>query len=67
MTAKVVDVSNTMTFVDYKLYANKETKEFQLDEELNLGQLFNYDVKEGDTLRVTVQDGRITFKKWYIS
>lgn len=59
--------SPTTMFVDYKLYANKETNEFQLDEELNLGQLFNHDVKEGDTLRVTIQDGRITFKKWYVS
>tara|TARA_B100001564_G_C20584344_1_gene644746 strand:+ start:570 stop:773 length:204 start_codon:yes stop_codon:yes gene_type:complete len=67
MPAKVVDVSKTVTFVDYKMYANKETKEFQLDRELNLGQLFNGDVKEGDTLRVTVEDGRITFRKWYVS
>lgn len=56
-----------MMFVDYKLYANKETKVFQLDEELKLGSIFNGDVKEGDTVRVTVEDGRITFKKWYIS
>lgn len=57
----------TMTFVDYKLYANKDTKVFQLDEELNLGQLFNGDVKEGDTLRVTIEDGKVTFRKWYVS
>lgn len=57
----------TMTFVDYKLFANKDTKVFQLDEELNLGQLFNGDVKEGDTLRVTIEDGKITFRKWYVS
>ena len=50
-----------MTFIDYTLYRTGDT--FQLDEELTIDKISNSEWKEGDTLTLSVENGRTTFRK----
>ena len=55
MTAKVVDVSNTMTFVDYNVVRKQGDQRVSIRWNWSLGQLFNFvDRNKVTLLRVTV-------------
>ena len=56
-----VPVNPTMMFVEYKLHRTEDMK-IQIDEALPLDKL-NPTWSEGDTLKITIEDNRVTLTK----